>query len=198
MSSANFQMNSTLGQPSPLMSADDPPVSENYANYPGFWYTIDIEEISIILNLSEGWSMISLPVSPDIASVKALFPEAEVIYGYEKDIGYVRVQDEEELVLGRGYWILLKAEKSYELTGQRIQGYTLSVSKDGWYMIGGCTDQAKASIDNGTIGAIYGYVPGVGYQQVLETDNLLRGKGYWILFSDIIGLAQLGVEVENP
>jgi hypothetical protein len=38
--STNYQMNSTLGQPSPLMDPLDPPLSDTYDLYPGFWYVI--------------------------------------------------------------------------------------------------------------------------------------------------------------
>jgi hypothetical protein len=38
--STNYQTNSTLGQPSPLMDPDDPPFSDSYDLYPGFWYTV--------------------------------------------------------------------------------------------------------------------------------------------------------------
>ena len=41
--SENFQTNSTLGQPSPLMDSADPPYSENYFIDSGFWYTLDAE-----------------------------------------------------------------------------------------------------------------------------------------------------------
>jgi len=41
MSSANFKANTTLGQSSPLMNPDDPPLSTNYGLLPGFWYTVD-------------------------------------------------------------------------------------------------------------------------------------------------------------
>jgi hypothetical protein len=40
MGSANYQMNSTLGQPSPLMEQGMDPYSDNYGLLPGFWYTI--------------------------------------------------------------------------------------------------------------------------------------------------------------
>ena len=40
MSSANYQINSTLGQPSPLPDSDSPPISANYQLFPGIWYTI--------------------------------------------------------------------------------------------------------------------------------------------------------------
>ena len=38
MSSASYNGNSTLGQPSPLMNPSNPPTSTSYDNYPGFWY----------------------------------------------------------------------------------------------------------------------------------------------------------------
>jgi hypothetical protein len=38
--SANYHMNNTIGQPSPLMDPSDPPYSDNYDLYPGIWYTV--------------------------------------------------------------------------------------------------------------------------------------------------------------
>ena len=40
MGSANFQTNSTVGQPSPLLDPNEPPFSDNYDLYPGFWFTL--------------------------------------------------------------------------------------------------------------------------------------------------------------
>lgn len=40
MNSENFKINSTIGQPSPLSIGQEIPNSENYDNYPGFWYTV--------------------------------------------------------------------------------------------------------------------------------------------------------------
>jgi len=42
--STNYQINSTLGQPSPLMQGDQNPYSDNYDNYPGFWYTMEVSD----------------------------------------------------------------------------------------------------------------------------------------------------------
>ena len=44
-SSTNYIMHSTSGQPSPLMDTLDPPLSDNYDLYPGFWYTIAYYEV---------------------------------------------------------------------------------------------------------------------------------------------------------
>ena len=38
--STNHEIESTLGQPSPLLDPVDPPQSTNYDLFPGFWYTI--------------------------------------------------------------------------------------------------------------------------------------------------------------
>ena len=41
MESDHFKMTATLGQPSPLMVSEDPPISENFSLEPGFWYTLE-------------------------------------------------------------------------------------------------------------------------------------------------------------
>lgn len=40
MNSGNYKISSTIGQPSPLSIGQENPNSENYDNYPGFWYTV--------------------------------------------------------------------------------------------------------------------------------------------------------------
>lgn len=43
--STNYQTDSTLGQPSPLMDPADPPSSSNYNLEPGFWYTVQAPSV---------------------------------------------------------------------------------------------------------------------------------------------------------
>jgi hypothetical protein len=38
--SASYEINGTVGQPSPLMDSLEPPLSDTYDLYPGFWYVI--------------------------------------------------------------------------------------------------------------------------------------------------------------
>jgi hypothetical protein len=40
MASANYRLNGTLGQTTPLMEQGMVPYSDNYELFPGFWYTI--------------------------------------------------------------------------------------------------------------------------------------------------------------
>ncbi|MGA1839677.1 MAG: M14 family zinc carboxypeptidase [bacterium] len=144
----------------------------------------DIPRI-IEMDLPSGWSMISLPVVPLNPTVSILFPGARVIYGYDKETGYVRVTDNETMDAGKGYWILLEEAKKFILTGQSFSEYSFEVNEAEWQMIGGCTYDALASIESGVgkIVVIYGYVLGTGYKRVLEGESLKTGKGYWISVS---------------
>ena len=40
MESSGYEANSTIGQQSPLADPADPPYSDSYDLYPGFWYTV--------------------------------------------------------------------------------------------------------------------------------------------------------------
>lgn len=146
------------------------------------------------MDLPGGWSMISIPLTPENASVSLLFPDAVVVYGFERGVGYERVPADGNLEAERGYWILFNAAQSYTLTGQPILNYTLQVDEDGWAMIGGCTSDAKALSVNCSIGVIYGYVQGTGYQRVSESETLKPGRGYWILLNNVMDQAELRVE----
>jgi hypothetical protein len=54
MGSFNFQMNSTLGQPSPLMEQGMGPYSDTYGLLPGFWYTIGADSGCLYDYLNDG------------------------------------------------------------------------------------------------------------------------------------------------
>jgi hypothetical protein len=148
-------------------------------------------EFGVPMPLPAGWSMISLPVKPGSATVTTLFPGAVVVYGFEKGFGYVRKQT---LEVGKGYWILVNEAQSYTLTGQPIESYTIPIDADGWLMIGGCTEPAKASVDTGNIGVIYKFTQELGYQRLLESECLERAKGYWILLNNVDAGATISVE----
>jgi outer membrane protein assembly factor BamB len=148
------------------------------------------------MSLPAGWSMISLPLIPQGPQgnlVSYLFPGAKVVYGFDKGKGYIRIADEKVIKVGKGYWILMDEAKTHFITGSIISEHNFPV-QEGWYMIGGCTLQANASVDSGNIRVIYGYEQGSGYERVLESEYLEPGKGYWIKFEDIAGQASLTVK----
>ncbi len=49
MTSPSYTMQSTIGQPSPLMDQIDPPYSTTYDLYPGFWYTMETGPVCVDL-----------------------------------------------------------------------------------------------------------------------------------------------------
>jgi hypothetical protein len=138
--------------------------------------------------------MVSLPVIPDDASVSSIFPDAVVVYGYEKGTGYVRKTSGQNLEIGGGYWILFNTSQSYTLTGEPILSYVLPFRESGWAMIGGCSSPAQASVDKCNIGVIYEFLPKTGYQRVFGSDYLIPGKGYWILLNSVMKQCVLTVE----
>jgi hypothetical protein len=49
MTSDSYRLQSTIGQPSPLMDQDLPPGSDAYELYPGFWYAFDAGPVCVDL-----------------------------------------------------------------------------------------------------------------------------------------------------
>ncbi|MGA1842440.1 MAG: DNRLRE domain-containing protein [bacterium] len=150
--------------------------------------------ITVPMDIPAGWSMISIPLIPENASVSSIFPDAVVVYGYAREVGYERIPEDENLEVGRGYWILFNTEQNLTLTGQPIPNYTLQTDEGGWAMVGGCSSDAETSSHNCNIGVIYGFVQGAGYQRITESEAIKPGKGYWILLNNVTGQAQLRVE----
>ncbi|MGA1842466.1 MAG: LamG-like jellyroll fold domain-containing protein [bacterium] len=170
---------------------------EHYLDWCFLKYAVIRSSGCIVENdLAGGWNIISLPVLLQSNLASEIFPDAAVIYRFEKGFGYVRVKPDEALVHGTGYWILLPEAKSYSLLGECIMEYSLPV-ENGWYLIGSCSGPSKASINCGSIDVIYRFKPGFGYQRVLESEMLMPGSGYWILISNIPDQCQAVLKVQG-
>jgi len=151
------------------------------------------------LHLPKGWSMISLPVEPIDRRVKALFPEAQAVFGYSGQNGqyalldpnsarilnhpgpltlpqYTHLDPNAALEAGEGYWIYLPEEKPYSLKGLPIERIEIPEAKSGWSLIGACTELSTPSVDQGTIRAIFGFSN--KYNFLGPGDSLQPGKGY--------------------
>jgi hypothetical protein len=144
---------------------------------------VKTEEIEVTMELPAEWTMISLPVMPDKATLNDLFPEAVVVYKFLKTMGYVRVIENENFEVGMGYWILLNTPQTYKIKGMAITEYTFLV-EDGWYMIGGCTSPAQKTVKNGNYDVVYGFSQDTGYIRIPDPEPLQPKQGYWILISD--------------
>jgi hypothetical protein len=73
--------------------------------------------ISVEMDLSAGWSIISLPLNPTDKRLKTLFPGAVVVYGYKKGKGYVRIGNDDDLKVGK--WVLDIIASGYKLYAHR-------------------------------------------------------------------------------
>ena len=72
------------------------------------------------MKLPSGWSMFPLPVNPENPLLSELFPDAVIVYRYEKGKGYVSIYGNDKLEVGEAYWILLNEEHNYTLIGKPI------------------------------------------------------------------------------
>ncbi|MGA1865175.1 MAG: right-handed parallel beta-helix repeat-containing protein [bacterium] len=159
-----------------------------------YFYILYSNTTTVTMDLTAGWSMISLPVVPQDAALSALFPGAAVLYRFERGSGYVRVKAGENLEVGKGYWILINEDQGFVLNGQPIHSYSKTINSNGWEMIGGCSSGARPTTDYCGIGVIYRYVRGAGYQRVLGSELMEPGGGFWILFNEIENPCEMRVE----
>jgi hypothetical protein len=163
-----------------------------------FTYYIIWGAIEVKMNFSAGWSMMSLPLELHNPTPSQLFPEAAVIYAYEKGAGYVRIENSEKMRVGSGYWILFNEDQSYVLRGEPINSYSITVYESGWEMVGGCTSEARPTADNCTKGVMYRYTKGAGYKLISTSEDLNPGEGFWILLKDVVDQCQITVESTAP
>ncbi|CAN2050462.1 exported hypothetical protein [Candidatus Magnetomoraceae bacterium gMMP-13] len=135
---------------------------------------IDLDTLSTTkeMILKAGWNLISLPVTPEDSAWSALFPDAEVAYEFQ-DGRYVYANSLEP---EKGYWIKVPSDKTYTITGQNFNNYTLPLSP-GWHLLGAVNAEASPSTTpDEAIEVIYKYIDGA-YN---ETKNLSPGYGYWV------------------
>ena len=89
---------------------------------------------------------------------------------------------------------IFKSGKKLHVIWPAFYDLNLPINKAGWFIIGGCTSDSKASSSNCSIGVTYKYEKEYGYKRVLESENLQPGKGYWILVKNVMDQAKLKVE----
>jgi hypothetical protein len=150
-------------------------------------------ETTITMELPVGWSMISLPLALENATLKGLFPDAETAFKFT-DKKYERLRPNEELEIGEGYWIYMSEPRTYSITGLPILNYTIPEPAAGWSMIGGCSSEARPAEDVCEIDVIYRYVNGTGYHRILGSEVMKPEEGFWILLEEVLDECQLKIE----
>jgi len=135
------------------------------------------EQVCFVYHLKEGWNMISLPLYTEETSPGALLPGHVAIYGWDADSLNYYVP--EELVPGKGYWVLYFSDTTVTVCGAPVVEYELCAPA-GWHLIGSPAVDAQATATEGNIyGLFYWWNPeALNYE---ATDTLEPGKGYWLL-----------------
>jgi len=140
---------------------------------------------TIAATYSEGWNLVSIPEEVFGQSITDYF--STIIGGtdiYEFDGQYVEMQS---LETGKGYWLKLGANEEVEFTGQILGSLTLDL-EEGWNLVGtvgdtlsvpGDLQDPNGIIENGTVWAL-DYDDGTDTYELVETTELLPGKGYFI------------------
>jgi len=136
-------------------------------------YVINEDKSVFQMNLVAGWNLLSLPVTPVDNTMTAIFPDAEIVYKFEK--GSYRIVT--DMHAGSGYWVKNKYEKSYPIDGQSFENYNQVLNK-GWHLIG-AVNVAHPPKPEGNINAIYRYTNG----SYVLVDKCEPGFCYWVKLS---------------
>ena len=140
-------------------------------------YATDRDICEIPVENQEGWILVGLPVYVSDNSYQTLFPGSieNTLFSFS-DGTYTQ---EDELILGEGYWLRFSEDQSDTLIGECIDDFTISMS-EGWNLIS--VVSRPVSVDDiidpaGIIveGTVYGFSGGYYEPTVLEP-----GIGYWV------------------
>jgi hypothetical protein len=131
--------------------------------------------VSVVSSVSEGWNLISLPMTTASNQRTVLFPES-ISSAYYYDKGY-RATD--SLESGVGYWMKFPAEDVMTFEGELHFIDTIAINR-GWNIIGSISTPVAISAvveePAGLITTSY-YAYNGGYD---IADVILPAKGYWV------------------
>lgn len=150
--------------------------SSGNTDYNNFWIP---KKVYGRLSIDVGWNLFSLPVIPDMTYTPAILSEFDVIYKYVPEEGYIRLEENDPLYPGVGYWGYSELQPTYLIYGREIlQG--LYAQTYFWEIIGiGTYPGWVKEIESGNLVPITEYEPGYGYE-VLEGGPTREGYGYWV------------------
>jgi len=139
-----------------------------------------------------GWSLFSLPLSPNNSSTNSIFGDSSYVWGYTQDSGYAQPNS---LTIGNGYWLCLLSPASWYVKGSGIEsdsviqtittGYSIigsnyvkPVTKESMSFIHAGTEYSFADASNAglIVNAMYQY-NSTGYA---DADTLPPFSGSWI------------------
>ncbi len=131
---------------------------------------------SHIINVSQNWNIISIPVSAPTNDLTALFPTASSWAFSFGENGYL---SNDSLFTKIGYWLKFPSSQSIEIEGFPVNQDSIPINS-GWNMIGSISEPVTVSnltTYPGTITLSPFYEYNNGYTLA---STLQPGKGYWV------------------
>ena len=130
---------------------------------------------------SQGWHMVSLPISPQNGSINEIFPTAlgGFVYSYDG----AEYQPVDSMEVGKGYWLALPEAWEGNYMGESEYEFTLHFDQPGWYIIGGTRDiidftNPNDDPDGSVLTPAFTY--NVQTHEYEESGSLHTRTGYWI------------------
>ena len=137
---------------------------------------IPVPDMVVNVEYQSGWNLVGLPLEVASTYYEDLYPTAEAgtLYGFNGT--YYQA---EELIYGKGYWLLFEEAGSVDIIGQPIYELTLSLTEN-WNLISGISEAVNVDDIDDPDGIIipdtlYGFGDTYNSSEVLEP-----GRAYWI------------------
>ncbi|GEM_PF-4238386 len=133
-----------------------------------------------VVEIDQGWNLVSLSVVPSDRSVEAVFPTATSdAFGYSSS-GYVA---RDSLEKGAGYWLKFASDQIVITGGQRLDEDTIEVA-NGWNLIGAISEPVSAdSIGENPPGIVVSPFYQFSNGTYTESPTLTPMTGYWVKVS---------------
>ncbi len=133
--------------------------------------------VSLSMNYSTSWNLVSLPVQLNDRRKTILYPGAiSSAFSYDNNTSY---QVRDSISVGKGYWLKFGSPTSVNLTGFSVTSETIAVT-EGWNLIGSISTNVPVasivSIPGGMVTSnLFGYSNGYVIKDTIES-----GKAYWV------------------
>jgi hypothetical protein len=131
------------------------------------------------INISDGWNLLSVPLSASDMTTSELFPTAISPF-YDFNSTYFQVSTLEN---GRGYWAKFLGDQNQIITGTVLSTNDIEVSH-GWNLVGPFDNEVNVEDlitipPNILVSSFFGYDGAYVNSMILKP-----GKGYWVKVSN--------------
>ena len=144
-------------------------------------YSFEITtEMCFDLQLKQGWNLISLPLDPGVSTPAEVLAGTNYMSIWTWDAALKRYVLPEQMVPGRGYWVLVPADTTLSLCGVPVSEYSADVPA-GWSLIGSIVQTGGVSTvpPDVTQATLYAWDPVL--KKYVSATVVEPGKGYWLL-----------------